>query len=70
VAEVIGDLIDASSVRGGTFELGSEAFAMTRIVTGQFHEFQISSICAANAELHSRLVREVDAGVARLREVM
>jgi myo-inositol-1(or 4)-monophosphatase len=138
VTEVLGDLIDASSVGGGTFELGSQAFAMTRIVTGQFdavievgsrlvdeipgmreefervggghvlnnspydlaapwlvlreaggvasdgwgapldgyrllgsgHEFQISSICAANASLHARLVREVDAGVARLSAVM
>jgi myo-inositol-1(or 4)-monophosphatase len=136
VTEVLGDLIDSSSVGGGTFELGSQAFAMTRIVSGQFdavievgsrmvdeipgmraefervgggqvlnnspydlaapwlilseaggvasdgwgapldayrllgsgHEFQISSICAANAELHAKLVREVDAGVARLRE--
>ncbi|HSC04796.1 MAG TPA: inositol monophosphatase family protein [Solirubrobacteraceae bacterium] len=134
VTEVLGDLIDASSVGGGTFELGSQAFAMTRIVTGQFdavievgsrlvdevpgmreefervgggqvlnnspydlaapwlvlreaggvasdgwgspldryrllgsgHEFQISSICAANPALHEQLVREVDAGVARL----
>lgn len=33
--EVLGDLIDASSVGGGTFELGSQAYAMTRIVTGQ-----------------------------------
>ncbi len=138
VTEVLADLIDSSSVGGGTFELGSQAFAMTRIVTGQFdavievgsrlveevpgmraefervgggqvlnnspydlaapwlilreaggvasdgwgspldsyrllgsgHEFQISSICAANAELHARLVREVDAGVARLSAVM
>lgn len=138
VTEVLGDLIDASSVGGGTFELGSQAFAMTRIVTGQFdavievgsrlveevpgmraefelvgrgqvlnnspydlaapwlilreaggvasdgwgrpldgyrllgsgHEFQISSICAANAHLHAQLVREVDAGVARLRSMM
>jgi myo-inositol-1(or 4)-monophosphatase len=136
VTEVLGDLIDSSSVGGGTFELGSQAFAMTRIVTGQFdavievgsrlvdevpgmreefervgggqvlnnspydlaapwlvlreaggiasdgwgspldgyrllgsgHEFQISSICAANPALHAQLVREVDAGVARLRE--
>jgi myo-inositol-1(or 4)-monophosphatase len=136
VTEVLGDLIDASSVGGGTFEVGSQAFAMTRIVTGQFdavievgsrlvdevpgvraefervgggqvlnnspydlaapwvilseagglasdgwgapldgyrllgsgHDFQISSICAANATLHARLVREVDAGVARLCE--
>jgi myo-inositol-1(or 4)-monophosphatase len=133
--EVLGDLIDASSVGGGTFELGSQAFAMTRIVTGQLdavievgsrliedvpgmraefervgdgqvlnnspydlaapwlvlteaggvasdgwgrpldayrllgagHEYQISSICASNAELHAQLVRAVDAGVARLR---
>jgi myo-inositol-1(or 4)-monophosphatase len=37
VSKVLADLIDASSVGGGTFELGSQAFAMTRIVTGQFH---------------------------------
>jgi myo-inositol-1(or 4)-monophosphatase len=135
VVEVLGDLIDSSSVGGGTFELGSQAFAMTRIVTGQFdavievgsrmidevpslradfervglgqvlnnspydlaapwlilseaggvasdgwgepldrhrllgsgHEYQMSSICASNAALHSQLVREVDEGIARLR---
>ncbi len=33
--EVLGELIDASSVGGGTFELGSQAFVMTRVVTGQ-----------------------------------
>ncbi len=133
--EVLGDLIDASSVGGGTFELGSQAFAMTRIVTGQLdavievgsrlvddvpgmraefervgdghvlnnspydlaapalclteaggalsdgwgrplddrpllgsgHEFQMSSISAANPALHARLVRAVDEGVARLK---
>jgi myo-inositol-1(or 4)-monophosphatase len=133
-AEVLADLIDASSVLGGTFELGSQAFAMTRIVTGQLdavievgsrliddvpgmreefervghghvlnnspydlaapalclleaggvvsdgwgrpladrpllgagHEFQISSISAANPELHGELVAAIDAGVARL----
>jgi myo-inositol-1(or 4)-monophosphatase len=133
--EVLGDLIDASSVGGGTFELGSQAFAMTRIVTGQFdavvevgsrliddipgmreefehlsggqvlnnspydlaapwlclceaggvvtdgwgqplhrhrllgsgHEFQMSSISAANAELHAQLLRAIDAGIARLK---
>ena len=48
--EVLGDLIDASSVSGGTFELGSQAFAMTRIVTGQFD---------AVIEVGSRLVDEV-----------
>lgn len=135
--EVLAELIDASSVGGGTFELGSQAFAMTRIVTGQFdavvevgsrvideipgiraefervgggqvlnnspydlaapwlclteaggvvsdgwgepldhhrllgsgHEFQMSSISAANGRLHAQLVRAVDAGVERLRAV-
>jgi hypothetical protein len=132
---VLGVLIDLSSVGGGTFELGSQAFAMTRIVTGQLdavvevgsrmiddvpgmraefervgggevlnnspydlaapwlclvesggvasdgwgrpldsrrllgsgHEFQMSSISAANRDLHAALVRAVDEGVARLR---
>jgi myo-inositol-1(or 4)-monophosphatase len=133
--EVLAELIDGSSVRGGTFELGSQAFAMTRIVTGQLdavvevgsrlidevpgmraqferigdgqvlnnspydlaapwlclreaggvvsdgwgrplddrrllgsgHEFQMSSISAANPDLHGALVGAVDAGIARLR---
>jgi myo-inositol-1(or 4)-monophosphatase len=133
-AEVLAELIDGSSVRGGTFELGSQAFSMTRVVTGQLdavievgsrmieeipelraefervgdgqvlnnspydlaapwlcltesggvvsdgwgrplddrrllgsgHEFQMSSISAANADLHARLVAEVDSGVGRL----
>jgi myo-inositol-1(or 4)-monophosphatase len=33
--EVIGGLVDRSSVGGASFELGSAAFDMTRIVTGQ-----------------------------------
>jgi myo-inositol-1(or 4)-monophosphatase len=133
--EVLGDLIDTSSVGGGTFELGSQAFAMTRLVTGQLdavievgsrliddvpgmrgefervgrgeilnnspydlaapwlclreaggivtdgwgepldhhrllgagHDYQMSSISAANRTLHTRLVRAVDEGIARLR---
>ncbi len=135
--EVLAELIDASSVGGGTFELGSQAFAMTRVVTGQLdavvevgsrlvdevpgmreaflrvgggqilnnspydlaapwlclveaggivtdgwgaplddhrllgsgHAFQMSSISACNANLHTQLVRAVDAGIARLREM-
>ncbi len=135
--EVLGDLIDASSVGGGTFELGSQAFAMTRIVTGQLdaaveigsrmiddvpgiraafervgggrvlnnspydlaapwlclieaggvitdgwgapldsrlllgsgHEFQISSISAANRTLHQQLLSAIDRGVERLRRL-
>ncbi|HEX4011460.1 MAG TPA: inositol monophosphatase family protein [Solirubrobacteraceae bacterium] len=133
-AELLAELIDGSSVGGGTFELGSQAFAMTRIVTGQLdavvevgsrmiddvpgmraafervgggqvlnnspydlaapwlclreaggvvsdgwgrpldgrqllgagHEFQMSSISAANPALHAQLVRAVDAGIERL----
>jgi myo-inositol-1(or 4)-monophosphatase len=134
-AELLAELIDASSVGGGTFELGSQAFVMTRVVTGQLdavievgsrmidevpgmeeeflrvgrgavlnnspydlaaawlclveaggvvtdgwgrplderpllgagHDFQMSSISAANPDLHAQLVREVDEGIARLR---
>lgn len=49
-AEVLGDLIDGSSVTGGTFELGSQAFAMTRIATGQLD---------AVVEIGSRLIEEI-----------
>ncbi len=137
MVEVLGELIDASSVGGGVFDLGSQAFAMTRIVTGQLdavievgsrmidevpslraefeavghgqvlnnspydlaapwlclreaggtisdgwgvpldrhrllgagHDFQMSSISAANRELHQQLVHAVDAGIARLRRL-
>jgi myo-inositol-1(or 4)-monophosphatase len=48
--EVLGDLIDVSSVGGGVFDLGSQAFAMTRLVTGQLD---------AVIEVGSRLVDEV-----------
>jgi myo-inositol-1(or 4)-monophosphatase len=48
--EVIGDLIDASSVAGGTFELGSQAFAMTRVATGQLD---------AAVEVGSRVIEEI-----------
>jgi myo-inositol-1(or 4)-monophosphatase len=39
MAEVLGDLIDASSVGGASFELGSAAFDMTRVVTGQLDAY-------------------------------
>ncbi|HEY6654497.1 MAG TPA: inositol monophosphatase family protein [Solirubrobacterales bacterium] len=133
--EVICDLIDVSSVGGGTFDLGSATYDMTRIATGQLdayvepgprmiddvpsiraefervgdgavlnnspydlaaaticleecgavvtdaygeslsarpllgsgHEFQMSCVAAANAELHSAICAEIDAGIERLR---
>jgi myo-inositol-1(or 4)-monophosphatase len=39
IAEVLGDLIDASSVGGATFDLGSATFDMTRIATGQLDAY-------------------------------
>jgi hypothetical protein len=33
---------------------------------GSGHEFQMSSISAANAELHGKIVAGVDAGIARV----
>jgi myo-inositol-1(or 4)-monophosphatase len=39
IAEVLGELIDASSVGGGTFDLGSATFDLTRIVTGQMDAY-------------------------------
>jgi myo-inositol-1(or 4)-monophosphatase len=50
MVEVLAELIDASSVGGGTFELGSQAFAMTRVVTGQLD---------AVIEVGSRLIDDV-----------
>ena len=48
--EVLAELIDGSSVRGGTFELGSQAFSMTRVVTGQLD---------AVIEVGSRMIDDV-----------
>jgi len=135
LVEVLAELIDASSVGGGTFDLGSATYDMTRIVTGQLdayvepgprmiddvpeiraefervgdgavlnnspydlaaaticleecgatvtdaygeplrdrpllgsgHDFQMSCVAAANAELHSAICAEIDAGIERLR---
>ncbi len=39
LTEVLAELLDASSVGGGTFDLGSAAFDMTRIVTGQLDAY-------------------------------
>jgi myo-inositol-1(or 4)-monophosphatase len=132
--EVLAELVDASSVGGASFDLGSATYDMTRILTGQMdayvepgprivddvpgmreefervgggavlnnspydlaaavlclveagavvtdaygqplagrpllgssHEFQMSCVAAANAELHSAICREIDAGIERL----
>src|SRR5579871_2672822 len=59
-AEVLATLIDASSVGGGTFELGSQAFVMTRIVTGQLD---------AVVEVGSRLIDDVPGMLEEFRRV-
>jgi len=132
---VLEELLDGSSVAGGTFDLGSATYDMTRLVTGQLdayvepgprmidevdwvraefervgrgailnnspydlaagalildeagaivtdasgrslgdrpllgsgHDFQMSCVCAANAELHAAIVASLDAGIERLR---
>ncbi len=132
--EVLAELVDASSVGGASFDLGSATFDMTRIATGQLdayvepgprivddvpgmreqfervgggailnnspydlaaamiclqeagavvtdaygqsvagkrllgstHEFQISCVAAANAELHAGICAALEAGVERL----
>src|SRR5207247_9272503 len=48
--EVLGELIDASSVGGGTFDLGSASFDMTRVTTGQLDAY---------VEPGSRLIADV-----------
>ena len=48
--EVLAELIDASSVQGGTFDLGSATFDMSRIATGQLDAY---------VEPGPRLVEEV-----------
>ena len=127
------ELIDASSVGGASFDLGSATYDMTRVITGQLdayiepgprmiedvpgmraefervgaerssttrrmtsrprrcacrkrarssptptggdrrlallgssHEFQISCLAVANAELHSKIRAAIDAGIERL----
>jgi myo-inositol-1(or 4)-monophosphatase len=59
-AEVIAELIDVSSVGGGSFDLGSAAFDMTRLVTGQLDCY---------VEPGPRLVAEVPGMDAEFRRV-
>jgi myo-inositol-1(or 4)-monophosphatase len=132
--EVLAELIDASSVGGATFDLGSATYDITRVITGQLDayvepgprmvtdvpgmrewfervgggavlnnspydlaaaalclqesgaivsdaygrplddrpllgsgiDFQMSCVCAANPELHSKICRALDEGIKRL----
>ena len=50
LVRVLGDLIDASSVGGAVFDLGSAAFDVTRIVTGQLDAY---------LDVGSRMIDEV-----------
>lgn len=60
LTEVLAELIDASSVQGGTFDLGSASFDMTRILTGQLDAY---------VEPGPRLVEEVAGMRERFLEV-
>ena len=39
-----------------------------RPLLGSGHDFQMSCVCAANAELHAALIAALDAGIERLRD--
>ena len=39
-----------------------------RRLLGSGHEFQMSCVCAANADLHRAIVRSLDGGIERLRK--
>jgi myo-inositol-1(or 4)-monophosphatase len=39
IAEALAEIVDASSVGGGTFDLGSATYDMTRVVTGQLDAY-------------------------------
>ncbi len=54
---------------GGVLSDGWGRSLEDRPLLGAGHEYQMSSISAANRALHEQLVRAVDAGLARLRSV-
>ncbi|CAN5742215.1 inositol monophosphatase family protein [soil metagenome] len=58
--EVLSELIDASSVGGATFELGSAAYDMTRVLTGQLDAY---------VEPGPRIAAEVPGMLAEFRRV-
>ncbi len=58
--EVLAELIDVSSVGGGTFDLGSATFDMTRVVTGQLDAY---------VEPGSRMIDDVPAVRAEFERV-
>ncbi|HEX8205147.1 MAG TPA: inositol monophosphatase family protein [Solirubrobacteraceae bacterium] len=60
VVEVLGDLLDASSTWGGTFDLGSATYDATRILTGQLDAY---------VEPSPRIVEEVPGMAERFRAV-
>jgi myo-inositol-1(or 4)-monophosphatase len=57
---VIGELVDRSSVGGGTFELGGAAYDMTRVLTGQLDAY---------VEAGPLLVEEIDGMLEEFRRV-
>src|SRR5919109_1295533 len=68
IAEVLGELIDASSVGGATFADAEGEPLEERGLLGSGPEFQISCVAAANRELHAAIVEELGDGIGRLRQ--
>ncbi len=60
LVEVLADLIDASSVGGATFDLGSAAYDMTRVLTGQLDAY---------VEPGPRMIEEVPEMLSEFRRV-
>jgi myo-inositol-1(or 4)-monophosphatase len=60
VVEVLGELIDVSSVGGAFFDLGSATFDMTRLLTGQLDAY---------VDVGSMMIEEVPALRARFEQV-
>ena len=60
MVEVLGDLLDGSSVGGGAFELGSATYDMTRVLTGQLDAY---------VEPGPRMIEEVPGMLEEFRRV-
>ncbi|MDQ4040189.1 MAG: hypothetical protein M3141_00390 [Actinomycetota bacterium] len=60
MAEVLGELLDGSSVGGGTFDLGSATYDMTRVLTGQLDAY---------VEPGPRMIEEVPGMLEEFRRV-
>jgi myo-inositol-1(or 4)-monophosphatase len=64
------DLAAAALILGEAGAIVTDAYGEPlddRPLLGSGHEFQMSCVCAANADLHAAIVAAIDAGIDRLR---